>query len=797
MDSTDLSLSGGVYRFDEFELDTRRRSLVRSGAPVTVSPKAFEVLTYLVENPGRVVSKEELLKAVWPDSYVEEGSLSQQVSQLRKAMGDGAGAIVTIPGRGYQFAAKVEMPAAAVADMGAHARSEEAVTYEARGFEGSASVLVRERTRVRIEESTTEAVPRETWMSVKRRWGVGVAAALLVAGGVAGWQWHRLRGTGAIEQVVVADFVNATGDPAFDRMLRRALEIDLGQSPFMDVLSEREAVSALALMGQKGEEPMTYEVAREVCVRTNRHVLLLGHILSVGQVFLLTLEATDCNSGKTLASAKAEASSKEKVLDALDTVADRVRRGLGESAKSMKTFEVPVEQATTQSLEALKAYSMAQYLGAQGKDETVTIPLYQRAVELDPQFAMAWGALANDYYNSSEQRLASEDYAKAFALSDRASARERLVLRAHYYGEGQNNLEEGIKTYQLWTATYPHDMSPWVNMANQYTQVGEYEAAIAPARQGLQVADRPISYSVLARALMRANRMDEAKAVGQQAIEHKQDGQGLHSTLLLIAYAQHDAAALSAETKWGEANHTGWYGWYFPYLQAREAAVAGRERQAEEWFARSIEVATRENLTEAADDLLIDEATVECEYGMQAQARATLGRMHNQDVKAEDLAAVKVRLGDAAWGERFLAAHAGDAPGATIMTNVSIPLVKAELAVQRGRSQEAVAALEPGRRFDAVDWAIPITRAEAYLAEGQPAMAVDAYLETLTKLGPGVDSPRYPLAQLGLARAYAAEGKKVESAKAYEALFAGWKDADADLPVLVEAKAEYARVAGK
>jgi len=796
MDSANLSLSGGVYRFDEFELDIRRRVLARGGVLVAVSPKAFEVLLYLVVNPGRVVSKDELLKAVWPDSFVEEGSLAQQVSQLRKAMGDRAGAIVTIPGRGYQFAAKVEMPAAAVTDVVAHTRSEEA--HEARSFEGTAGVLVRERTRVRIEESTTEATQREGWMSVKRRWGIGVAAALLVAGGVADWQWHRLRGTGAIEQVVVADFVNATGDQAFDRTLRRALEIDLGQSPFMDVLSEREAVSALALMGQKGDEPMTYDVAREVCVRTNRHVLLLGHILSVGQVFLLTVEATDCNTGKALASAKAEASSKEKVLDALDTVADRVRRGLGESAKSVKSFEVPVEQATTPSLEALKAYSMAQYLGAQGKDETVTIPLYQRAVELDPQFAMAWGALANDYYNSSEQRLASEDYAKAFALSDRASARERLVLRAHYYGEGQNNLEEGIKTYQQWTATYPHDMSPWVNMANQYTQVGEYELAIPAAEQGVKVgSNHPVSYSVLARALMRANRMDEAKAVGQQAVEHKQDGPGLHSTLLLIAYAQHDAAALAAETKWGEANHTGWYGWYFPYLQAKEAAVAGRVRQAEEGFARSIEVATRENLTEAADDLLIDEATVECEYGMQARARATLSRMHNQDVKAEDLAAVKVRLGDAAWGERFLAAHAEDAPGATIMTNVSIPLVKAEMAAQRGRPQEAIAALEPGRRFDAVDWAIPITRAEAYLAEGQPAMAADAYLETLTKLGPGADSPRYSLAELGLARAYAAEGKKAESAKAYEALFAGWKDADADLPVLLEAKAEYAREAGK
>jgi DNA-binding winged helix-turn-helix (wHTH) protein/tetratricopeptide (TPR) repeat protein len=789
MDSTDLSLSGGVYRFDEFELDTRRRSLVRRGAPVTVSPKAFEVLTYLVENPGRVVSKEELLKAVWRDSYVEEGSLSQQVSQLRKAMGDGAGAIVTIPGRGYQFAAKVEVVAESVPRDEVARNGAQVLLPD--------GVLVRERATVLVEESSVARVVgrgRPRWV----RWAIGLAVVAIGVGGWAGWRRLRMPGADELRQVVVAEFINGTSDQTFDRMLRRALEIDLDQSPYMDVLSEGEAVATLRMMGQKSDDAMTADIAREICVRTNRQVLLTGSIVSVGDVYLVTLEATDCNTRKSLAGAKAEASSKERVLGALDTVADRVRRQLGESKKSVASFEVPISQATTPSLEALKSYSIALYLTDQGKDWTETLPLYQRAVEQDPQFAMAWGAMANDYYNLSELRLASESYAKAFALSDRVSAKERLILQAHYYTEGQNDLVEGIKVYQSWAETYPHEWTPWLDEANAYNELGEYDRAIVAGRQALRLeTKRGVIYTVLARAYMDSNRMEEAKAVGREAIANGQESQAVHSKLLLVAYAQHDAEAVTRETKWGEANNSGWYGWYFPYLQGEEAGAAGRYREAEEWFRRSVAVASRENLAETADDVLIDEATMEYQLGDAAAARATVGRIRKPNADDPDLALLRVHLGDVAAGERFVAAHGGSSGEGTKMTFVSVPLVKAALALERNRAADAIAALETTRVYEMTSFQVPTERGVAYMKLGQAEMAAGEYRRILTAMGPGLGSSLYPLAHLGLARAYAAEGKKAESAKEYEALFEGWKDADGDLPVLVETKVEYARVSGK
>lgn len=776
-------LPNDLYRFDEFELSRSRRTLLRNGQPVSLLPKTFEVLSCLVSHPGRVLAKEEILKAVWPESFVEENNLTQHISLLRKALTDRAGYIVTIPGRGYQFTAEVTT-ADPPAGPGAEAAQEDGKETHAAdaAATGSGAPVWIERIR--------RAVPRWAWLS----------AAVLLLGGAAGAGfsvWRRWEHPPTTRRVMVADFANSTGDATFDHTLKRALEIDLEQTPYIDVMSDREAASTLALMGRDRDTALTPDVAREICERSNRQVLLTGDILSVGGEYLLTVEAADCASGRKLTAAKAEAGTREKVLAALDNVADRMRRGLGEPDKSLEDYQVPIMQATTASLDALRSYSMGQTMDAQGKNEAETLPFYQRAVELDPQFAMAYGAMANEYYNLSEPNLAAQFYKKAFELSYRVSAKEKLVLAAHYYSEGQQDMERGINTYRQWTETYPNDWVPWVDLANDYTQIGQYTPAIAAGEQALKLQpDRAINYSVLVRALKRANRLNDARQVAFEAVQRRKDSAGLHASLYEMAVMSGDAQGIAAETQWATSHDAGWYGWYFPFLRGEAAAASGKHVQADNFFRAAWETAEREDLHEAADDILVFQATVEQSLGLTAEARSVLSHLHDADADSADLAVARAGLGDAAAAERFIAAHNAEAQHNSLLAMVDLPRVEASVAMARDKPLDAVAALEPARPYEMASYAVPEAFAEAWLKAARPEMAAADYERILANRGIDPLSPLYPLAHLGLARAYRRENKIAESRAEYERFFAAWKDADSNLPVLKQAQAEYARLGG-
>jgi DNA-binding winged helix-turn-helix (wHTH) protein/Tfp pilus assembly protein PilF len=773
-------LHNDLYRFDDFELSRSRRTLLRNGQPVALLPKTFEVLCCLVGNPGRAVTKDEILKAVWPESFVEENNLTQHISLLRKALTDRAGFIVTIPGRGYQFTAEViaSPPAAAATGELESAAGPQDGTEAASAEAGRQSRLTR----------FAHAVPRWAWISA--------SAVLLAAAAVGGSSaWRRWQHPPAMRRVLVAEFANSTGDATFDHTLKRALEIDLEQTPYIDVMSEREAMSTLELMGRGPDTVLSPNVARELCERSNRQVLLTGNILSIGREYLLTVEAADCASGRQLTAAKAEADSKEKVLAALDEVADRVRQGLGEPNKSMEGYQVRIMQATTASLDALRSYSIGQLMDAQGKNETETLPFYQRAVELDPQFAMAYGAMANEYYNLSEPDLAEQFYRKAFELSDRVSAREKLILAAHYYSDDRQDMEQGINTYRQWTATYPSDGAPWADLANDYTQIGQYAPAIAAGEQALTLEpERAMNYRVLVRALKRANRFNDARQVGAEAVQRGRDSADLHASLYEMAAISGDTRALAAETRWAASHDTGWYRWYFPFLRAEAAASAGKRAQADNLFHTAWETAKRENLLEAADRILIFQAMVERVYGLPAAARSSLSRLHDANADSADLAVERVELGDPAAAMRFVAAHSADAESGSLLASVDLPRVNASLAMARGRPLEALAALEPARPYEMAGYALPQAFAEAFLKAAQPDRAAAEYKIILDH--PGVDplSPLYPLAHLGLARAYRHANKTAQSHAEYERFLAAWKDADDEVPVLKQARTEYARL---
>jgi DNA-binding winged helix-turn-helix (wHTH) protein/tetratricopeptide (TPR) repeat protein len=771
-----MSLSpNDLYRFDAFVLNPRKRTLVRDGSVVGISPKGFDVLTYLVMNPGRVVEKEELLQAVWPGAYVEEGNLTQHISGLRKALGDRAGFIVTVPRQGYQFTVEVRQePTAAMP--------------------GDVIVqTVRERAHVVIQDlPATEVRPALAAPARSRVWPVAALGALLVALAGFGW-WKHLQPKPTSVKVVLADFANSTGDPALDGVLKRALAIDLTQSPYLDVMGERSAADTLQLMGKGRDTPLSYDIAREVCERTNRQVVLSGSISAIGSLYVLTLDGTDCHTGRAVAAAKTEVRSKEEVPRALDTIAEQVRRGLNESSASLADYEVPLRLATTSSLEALRQYSIGKDLQDQGRRNDSTAA-FQRAVDLDPQFALAYRELGINNSYIGQDELAAQYMEKAFRLSDHVSAMEQLKIRATYYAMGRRDLNEAIKVYKLWEETYPSDPVPASNLTDVYMTLGQWGQALAAGEDARKrFPNYPLVYENLMTIYRSLNRWEDARQATQMAVRVGTGDVGEHISLFKLALIGRDEAALARETAALDAHDDGTMVTFDPSMRSGAAAAQGRFGEAERLYRRAYDNARRANLPEAANVVLMDEARAELELGYPAAARETLRLAGNWRTDTPDAAELHAQTGDAAVAEAYLASHAAASPD-TLMTYVFLPRVRAALALQRGDVSAALQALEPTRPYEMRDYIVPWLRGNAYLKLTQPSLAAMEFRKIVDN--PGIDacSATVTLGHLGLARAYAMEGKVTEARKEYQTLFALWRNADPDLPVLKQARTEFARL---
>ncbi len=777
-----------IFQFGEFRIDPLERTLRRNDSPVALQRRAFDVLLYLVQNPGRVVSKDELLKNVWPDAFVDENNLTQSISVLRKALDQRPGGnsyITTLPGRGYQFVVPVQILALS---GGIRQGSDSPERMRPAGL------LLQQRTvtttNIVTEEKRTQ---QRTHIS---RWSV---IATLIAGLIAvTWAahavWNRLHPKPSVATVVLADFVNSTGDVTFDHTLKRALEIDLQQSPYMNVLSERAGVSTLLFMGRKSDTPISADIGQEICERTNRQALLAGTISTIGNKYLVTLEASSCTTGKQLASAKAEAKSKEQVLEALDTVAERVRRGLNESAESVQSYEVPLRVATTPSLEALRAYSIGKYLQSQGKSRSDIIAAYQRAVELDPQFAMAYRELAVENVNSGQSAIGAQYYKKALDLSEHISAYEQLVIRAGYYAYGQHDLVAGIKAYEVLASAYPQDTIGIANVIDEYVKLGQYGPAIATGERAIKLfPTNALMYENLAEAYKGVNRFEDCKRATLMAARVGRGETGLHLNLFEIALAQNDNDSLARETTWFETHEDGTNVWYFPSFRGGAAAVRGRYRQARDLYQGAYQNAERVKLPETADKILIDEATIELKLGLPEAAKKTLDRIHPSDTGTPEYVQLRAELGDPSAAQAFVLEHSNPSPD-TLLTYADMPRIRAVLALEQGKPLDAIAALELARPYEMRDYKILSLRAQAYFQSGQPLKAIDEYKAILAN--PGIDptSIFYPLAYLGMARSYAALGNTGASRAQYEAFLGAWKNADPDLPILKRANTELSKL---
>ena len=754
----------GFYVFGPFRLDAARRELRRDGEVISVRPTVFDTLLYLVEHPGRVVTKDELLDAIWPRRLVGESNISQTIFSLRKILGDDGETqrmIVTAPGQGYRFTPAVALEVGEAAPAG--------VDF--------------------INPLTDTSADRAAgfWRRIAP-WGVlgGVVALCLLLGAVALSLWRPPSSPPARTLAVIADFQNNTGDPIFDRTLAKALEIDLLQSPLVTVLSERRVASTLALMTRPPEAPLTPSLAEEVCARNAGQAVLEGSVGALGGGYLLTLKATDC-TGDAMAADKVEISRRDQVIAGLDTLAARMRRRLGESAGSIRRFDVPLARERTASLEALKAYTDGRDQFNRGK-RLESVALFQHAVALDPNFAIAYDALASAYVSTHQRDLAEIYAKKAYALRDTVGENERFQITAHYEGAFTKNFDAVLRNLRLWTETYPGDGTPWASLADAENWIGRYPEAIAAGRRAVALApDKESSYVVLARALMHAGRVDEASLVCGQSVARGLAGDDTHGLLLEIAFAKADEPGVQRELAWahGKPAET-----YLTIISARHAYRLGQVRRGEALFAAGAALAKEQGVK---DFTLPPRARELYDLGLVDQARALLDRVP-PETDSNDYRFDLAEMGDPTRARAWLDNDLKKWPTDTMLNAVSASEVRAALDLRIGRPAAAVEALKPAAPYEAKVYDVPYLRGRAFLAAGDGRSAAAEFRKILGASGLEPTSPLYPLARLGLARALRMAGDIPASRVAYQTLFQDWRNADADLPALTQARAEYARL---
>jgi serine/threonine protein kinase/tetratricopeptide (TPR) repeat protein len=645
--------------------------------------------------------------------------------------------------------------------------------------------------------SGTVATPEGPAARVAKLWKIGVPV-LTVAALIGGGLYYRLHQTKRLTEkdtIVLADFANSTGDAVFDDTLKTALNVSLRQSPFLNVLSDSEVAKTLQQMIRPANTKLTPEVARELCQRAGSKTYLAGSIGSLGSEYVLELRAVNCLSGDTLTEEQVTAAAKEKVLDALDEAASKLRSELGESLASVKQFDKPLDQATTSSLEALKAYTLGDERHNRLEDMG-SVPFYQRAIELDPNFALAHLRLGVVSGNMRQLGLAAKEVAKAFDLRARTSEYERLYISAYYYFN-KGEVEKSVQAWEVMKQTYPRDEVSRINLAAEYQRLGQFEKSVENCLAAISLVPNTLNcYLTASTSYRNLGALDNADALLDQAQQRKITGPGLYVLLARSAIVRGDSAgasrmeALAKESPDGELRMLD--------LEASHAAALGKVREMREVRARIVAQAKRLNMTDYVANQLLSEAVAEANFGYLSQAieevDAALALSREPDVllSASDVLAA---AGLDRKAEALMAEACQARPDDTLVQDVIAPSIKAQLEIHRARPDAAVQTLAPAQAYENGNWFhTHVVRGNAYLASGKPADAVREFRRFLTRQTLQQFSFQWPLAQLGLARAIAAQHDATNARTAYQDFLAFWKDADPDIPVLKQAQAEYAKL---
>jgi len=635
------------------------------------------------------------------------------------------------------------------------------------------------------------------------------AAVVLVAALIAGGFYWRSRSAAPAANatplsekdiVVLADFDNATGDAVFDGALKQALGVELGQSPFLNVLSDRKVSETLGMMGRPANQRVTIDVGRELCLRTGSKALLGGTISGLGSHYLLELSAVACSTGDTLAKEQAEATSKEDVLKALGRASTSLRTKLGESLPSVQKFDVPIE-ATTPSLEALKSYSMA-ITTLREKGDAPAIPFLKRAVELDPNFPLAYAQLGLLYGNLRQPSLALEYASKAYQLRDRVTERERLRIASDYFA-ATGELDKEAETYELWIASYPRDFTPHLDLGTNYAFMGQYDKALGKYQEALNLnPEALVSYQDLSAIYISLNRRDEAKATIDQAFAHKLDGGSLRQNVYGLAFLRGDASVMEQQVAWA----AGKPGDEDPLLsiQSDTEAYYGRMSKARDFSRRAVDSAVRADSKEGAALWQVNAALREAELGNIAAAKqgvsAALAMSPGRDVKVISALAL-ARVGDTVRAKALVKELEKGYPSNTLLKLYWLPTINGAVEVSGGNSSQALLDLEPAVPYELGQAGIAINdlypayiRGQAYLLTHNGAGAASEFQKLLDHPGMMSNFVTGALAHLQVGRAYAMAGDSAKAKAAYQDFLTLWKDADPDIPILNEAKAEYAKL---
>ncbi len=783
------------YEFGPFRLHPAQRALVRDGQAVALQPKAFDILLLLVRNPGQLITKEHLLSAIWPNLVVEESNLSQNIFLLRKALGDGEGAhryIVTLPRRGYQFGEPVHIRQSDVPAVAEDAPLTPADSGSGGGG-GGGETMNGDGSAARVRIRRPFFLPAII--------GAAIALVMIILAGSV--YFNHPPAFAESDTIVLADFSNNTGDPVFDGTLRQALAAQLEQSPFLNFLSDQRIAQTLVLMGKTKDAPVSGALAAEVCQRTGSAAVIDGVIAQLGTQYLLTLRASNCANGDTLGRAQAQAIDKNHVLDALGNVATAIRTKLGESLSSVQKYDAPPEAVTTPSLEALQAYSAAYRTMISRNDYPAAILLFERAVALDPNFAMAHARLGINFFNLAEPGRAADELQKAYDLRDRLSEREKLYITASYYAMAMRNFEAARQNYELWEQIYPRDQFAVGNLGVVYGYLGEYEKGLAAIQKAWKLnPQNALVFSNLVEAFMNLNRLDEAQDMAAKAKALNLESQSLHANLYTIDFLQHDQAGMEQEAA-ELADKPGWED-VILYSQSDTAAYNGKYAQARQLTQRAVDTALRADKKETAAAYEAEAAVREALVGNRSmaiqQATAALALSNGKAVQA--IAATALGLaGDAAQAGELADELARSFPQDTVFQFNAEPTIRAASALSSGDANQAIETLVPAQRYDlgvtdqtVVFCMYPVyVRAEAYLAAKRGDAAAE-FQKILDHPGLAQNEPIAALAHLGLARAYAASNDRGKARAAYRDFLALWKNADPDLPVLKAAAAEYSRL---
>jgi DNA-binding winged helix-turn-helix (wHTH) protein len=755
-----------ILRFGTFEVDVRAGELRKQGVRIKLQEQPFHVLTVLLRRPGEVMTREELRSQNWPpDTFVDfDNSLNTAINKLREALGDSADNprfIETLPRRGYRFIAPV---------------------------------------------TEVDGITRGTATGVSTRWrpsswrfvvtaAIGVLVAV-IAGGLL-WRAREARRLTEKDTIVLGDFANSTGDAVFDEALKQGLRVQLEQSPYLNILSDQKVNEVLQLMGRPKDERLTQDITREVCQRMSSKAFLIGTISRLGTHYVIGLKAFDCQTGDGLASEQAEAGSREQVLRLLSESATSMRQKLGESLPSILKYDVPLEQATTLSVEALKAYSLGMETWHQ-KGETAAIPFFQRAIDLDPKFAMAYARLGRVIGDPSST---ARNTRKAYELRANVSERERLYIEAHYFDSVVGDLEKAAEFYEIWQQIYPRDVETYQNLANIYRWVGRYDTSLGQAREAARMEPgAEENYFSLSVTLVALDHVDEAEVVLNQAEQRKLKGESLLLQRYVVAFLKGDteridqlatAASGSPETE-------------NLLLEFQESVdeYHGRLKKAQTSRRRSAELFGRSKASRVAAWDLADEAFFEAEVGAVQQARADLHEALTPDANefvVAEIAMSFVFTGDVRRGEDLATELNKRFPLNTRVQRYWLPEIHAAAALESHDAELAIRLLGVTSPYEmgANGWGTlyPIyEQGLAYLMLHNGRAAAVEFQRIIDHPGLVALNPVGALSRLGLARAYALQRDTAKSRAAYQDFLALWKDADPDIPILRQAKAEYAEL---